>query len=264
MRDVTVRMLRRQRMLAVGAIGYGLGWAVVGRVTGDAGLATFVPALVLLAGSAVVIFRGPSRERMRIDPAVPAMYAPARGPASFPVFALAWLAFQLVHYGGRWERDLFWWTMVTVSTALMVVLAVDLWRRVPLIALTPDGITSGGPRAEVFVPWSALAAGQPGEATAPSPTLLLPLSHPQTAELSTLALPLARPELVRRRGRRWRGRSRWWRGRPHETLVLHEVDAAPEFLAVAVRYYLDHPEHRAGLGTVEEFARLPRALGGHG
>lgn len=228
------------------AVGLGLAWGVAVLVTDHHGLVTFVPMLVLLLASGMALFRGPSRERLRVDPAVPAMYAPARGPARFQTFALAWLPFQLVTYADRWGPDLFWWALLVGSVVIVVLVSVDLWRRVPLIEVTPDGIGSGGPYRSVFVPWSALATGQPLGAT---------------AEMSTLSLRLARPELVERGGWRWRGRP-WDRRR--ETLVLHEVDAAPEFLAAAIRHYLDHPEHRPFLGTTEEFARLPRSSGGGG
>ncbi|XTZ14039.1 hypothetical protein ACQSSU_21335 [Micromonospora echinospora] len=119
---------------------------------------------------------------------------------------------------------------------MIVFVVVDRWRQVPMVDLSPEGVGFGRPRRAFFVPWSALAAGQP----------ILP-----TAQSRPLRLVLARPELEG--GRRRTDR---------ELLPTHDVDVASDLLAAAIRHHLDHPAHRPAIGTVAEHARLRRALGG--
>ncbi|OZV75000.1 hypothetical protein CA850_29560 [Micromonospora echinospora] len=240
MHAVITRALRRQRITVVGAVVLGLAWGLLVRARSDDGLLTVVPMLLLLVGSGVVLFRGPSRAALRVDPDAVVTYAPPRAPAPFAAFAVAWLCFQLVRYGGERELGLFRWLLVVGSMALVVFVVVDRWRQVPMVDLSPEGVGFGRPRRTFFVPWSALAAGQP----------ILP-----TAQSRALRLVLARPELVSREGGRRRRTDR-------ELLPTHDVDVAPDFLAAAIRHYLDHPAHRPAIGTVAEHARLCRALSG--
>ncbi|MET7468373.1 hypothetical protein ACFYON_12610 [Micromonospora sp. NPDC005686] len=51
-------------------------------------------------------------------------------------------------------------------------------------------------------------------------------------------------------------------GRDGTTVAVREVGAAPALIAGAIRHYLTHPEHRAAIGTREEYARLRRTLAG--
>ncbi len=239
MHPVIARALRRQRITVVGAVVLGLAWGLLVRARGDDGLLTAVPMLLLLVGSGVVLFRGPSRAALRVAPDAVVTYAPPRTPAPFAAFAVAWLCFQTVRYGGAPELGPFRWLLLVGSLAVMAFMLVDRWRQVPTVELSPEGVGFGRPRRAFFVPWSALAAGQP----------ILP-----TAQSRTLRLVLARPELVSRAS----GRRRTDR----ELLPTQDVDVAPEFLAAAIRHYLDHPAHRPAIGTVAEHARLCRVLGG--
>ncbi|MFE0589574.1 hypothetical protein [Micromonospora echinospora] len=240
MHPVITRALRRQRITMVGAVVLGLAWGFLVRARSDDALLTVVPMVLLLVGSGVVLFRGPSRAALRVAPEAVVAYAPPRAPAPFAAYAVAWLCFQLVHYGGQRELGLLRWPLAVGSVALIVFVLVDRWRQVPTVELSPEGVGFGRPRRAFFVPWSALAAGQP----------ILP-----TAQSRTLRLVLARPELVSREGGRRRRTDR-------ELLPTQDVDVAPEFLAAAIRHYLDHPAHRPAIGTVAEHARLGQVIGG--
>lgn len=84
----------------------------------------------------------------------------------------------------------------------------------------------------VEVPWEALAPSQPARPNLRS---------------KSLTLSYARPDLVRLRGLVWSLR----------TDTVHSW-----FIADAIRYYLDHPEHRAAIGTPAEYDRLQQTLRG--
>ncbi|MFV2112788.1 hypothetical protein ACFHW0_10695 [Micromonospora sp. LOL_025] len=119
------------------------------------------------------------------------------------------------------------------------MLAVALWRRVPEFVLTPAGITAGDPLRHVHVPWEALEPAAP-------------VRRPQ---VGSLRLPVRSPGLIRRGGvvRRRQVDVETW-----------ALDVAPDLLAGAVTHYTVHPEHRAAIGTPQEYARLRRALAGGG
>jgi hypothetical protein len=82
------------------------------------------------------------------------------------------------------------------------------------------------------VPWETLAPGQPGRRELRSKRLIL---------------SYARLDLVRRRRLVWSLRT----DNVHSWLI-----------ADAIRYYVDHPEHRAAIGTPAEYDRLQRTLHG--
>lgn len=247
--EMVERALRRQRAAVLVAVVFGIGYGLtLGRA--DDGLLLFPFVLLLLVGGGISVFRRPGRERLAVDPTVPAMYAPPRRLVPFRAYAVAWLVAQVVDHVVRWEeQDRLWWPLLVGSVVLAALLTVDLWRQVPMVTFTPQGIGTDGPRQTVFVPWSALAVDE---------LVLAP------DEGRALRLPLARPELVERRGRWW-WPARWSvRSRPTFVFPAHEVASAPEYLAGTVRHYLARPEHRPAIGTVEEYARLPRACGGGG
>ena len=126
-----------------------------------------------------------------------------------------------------------------VAGLAMTVLGLILWRRVPGVELTPDGIAHRRTERQWFVPWAALdPAG--------------PVGFPR--EPGILALPIVRPELVTSSGL----------GRRGGLVVVRDVDTAPTEIAGAIRHYLTHPEARAAIGTAEEYTRLRAALGGGG
>jgi hypothetical protein len=123
-----------------------------------------------------------------------------------------------------------------VLSGLVVVLSavtvVAVWRGVG-VQLRPDGLVDRTPFGTLVVPWAALAPGYP-------------LPVPPAA--SRLTLTYVGHELVRRRG-----------------LVLFRrlvqtgnIDTM--FLVHAIRYYLDHPEHRPFIGTQAEYDDLLQAI----
>jgi hypothetical protein len=127
---------------------------------------------------------------------------------------------------------------VFVLAGLVVVLSavtvVAVWRGVG-VQLRPDGLVDRTPLGTLVVPGEALAPGYP-------------LPVPPAA--SHLTLTYARPELVRRRGlvvfRR----------------LVQTSNVDTMFLVHAIRYYLDHPQHRPLIGTQAEYDDLLPAVSG--
>lgn len=125
--------------------------------------------------------------------------------------------------------------LMCLLTAVVVAVA---WRGVGM-ELTPAGLGWRLPLLYRFVPWTALAPGGP------------PRPRPGAR---TLRLVVARPELVVQRG--------WLRtaGSRREPVVDLRVDTHPWLVADAIRWYVDHPDDRAGIGTAEGHERLIAAL----
>jgi hypothetical protein len=96
------------------------------------------------------------------------------------------------------------------------------------VTLRPDGIRADKLTGGIFVPWEALAQGQPDPGAQPR----------------SLTLAYARPELVRTTG---------YVPAPAD-LEFEGVDAA--FLAAAIRSYTHHREVRHAIGTEAEQERL--------
>ncbi|MFG3699490.1 hypothetical protein ACGF5C_16430 [Micromonospora sp. NPDC047620] len=241
MREAITLALRRQRATAAVAAVLGLLWGVLAgwtaRTGGPAALLTLLPVLAL-AWSLLPIFGRPSTTELRVDERDRAFFVPPRRRPSFRCVILGFLAYQIVYHPVA-ARDEFWWVYPSIAGPLAVVMAVALWRRVPEVALTPAGITAGDPLRHVHVPWEALDPAAP--------------VRPPRA--GSLQLPVRSPGLVRRGGiirRRQVGVENW------------DLDVAPGLLAAAVTHYVAHPEHRAAIGTPEEYARLRRVLGGGG
>ncbi|QGN45576.1 hypothetical protein ACN26Y_04430 [Micromonospora sp. WMMD558] len=238
MREIIDAALRRQRRAATGAVILGALLGLLCLLWKDDParlLPTAAPLAALFAYYG--FFRRPSRAGLRQAPDRSAFYAPPRGAVTFVSVFLAWLPFQLAWYGSRWERDAFGWMFLLGSVAAIAVFGHRQWTRLPMLRITPDGVASDGPQRAMVVPWSALD----------------PLGPPPATEHdSELRLPLARPEQATRRRRR----------RAEERVWLRDLDVAPPHLAAAINHYLRHPEHRAAIGTPEEYARLRRALGG--
>ncbi|MER7457253.1 hypothetical protein [Micromonospora sp. NPDC126480] len=235
MREIMTGALRRQRRAAATALLLGVLLGVLTLVL--EGRATGLPvATVGLLVAYYGFVRRPSRAHLRQAPDGSGFYAPPQRFVTFHSVLLIWLPFQLIWYG-RWERDVFWWLFLATSLTVTGVVAHRQWTRLPMLRITADGVASDGPLRAVSVPWSALD----------------PLGPPPVKEHDTaLRLPLARPHEVVGRGRR-RAEARVW---------LRDLDVAPPLLAAAVTHYVRHPEHRAAIGTPEEYDRLRRALGG--
>jgi hypothetical protein len=101
------------------------------------------------------------------------------------------------------------------------------------VQLRRAGLVVTRPFGALVVPWEALALGHP---------------LPVAPKASRLPLTYARPGLVRGRGltfdRRW--------------IYVPHIHAG--FLADAIRNYVNHPQHRAAIGTQAEHDRLRHAL----
>ncbi|MFI7575028.1 hypothetical protein [Micromonospora sp. NPDC049497] len=242
MRETIERALRRQRVVVVVAVVAGVLWGVLGTLADRGATGAFValaPILLWLGYWGHELFRSPSRTGLRVAPEQSAFFAPPRWPVTLPVVMTAWLPLQLVTYSARWGRDAFWWFLLVVTAVAVAIVVREQWLRLPLVEITPDGVGYGWPRRTVFVPWAAMDRDGPLWATQGD---------------TFLRLPLVRPDLVRR--------SRLARRRAEQRFRVRNVDVAPVFLAAAVRHYARHPEHRTGIGTREEYARLCRTLTG--
>jgi hypothetical protein len=122
---------------------------------------------------------------------------------------------------------------VLAAVAILVIVAAVFQGR-PRIDLTADGIEIRETLGRRTVPWAALMPGTP--ARQPS--------------ARRMVLTVTRPELVRRRGL------------VRRALVLELVwlRVQPWFLTDVLRWYVDHPQERAALGTEAGNERLCRAL----
>ncbi|MEV8513255.1 hypothetical protein [Dactylosporangium sp. NPDC051484] len=115
------------------------------------------------------------------------------------------------------------WAILVLNASAMVLLLFRMIRSGPLV-ITPAGIAIDGGRS--FVPWAALTAG------------------PESPQWT-----LIHPELVRGRPIK--------RFQPGQVVAL---DVSLWFLFRSIHSYLDHPEHRPAIGTIEELDRLRGAL----
>ncbi len=121
--------------------------------------------------------------------------------------------------------------LVTASVACGTIFAVMIWCGMPTLELRAEGIRMSGPGG-TDIPWEALAPGFP--------------RHPAVSS-RTLALTVARPDLMPARMRRSPVLPLGW-------------DTHPQLVAAAIRWYVDHPEDRARIGTQAEHDRLVAAL----
>ncbi|MEU8070341.1 hypothetical protein [Micromonospora sp. NPDC048169] len=118
--------------------------------------------------------------------------------------------------------------------ALIALLVATAWRG-HSVRLSPDGVRTMGLLGSRMIPWEA------------GPRVEGPSNDTQ----STLRLPLtiANPALVRRRG---------LVGRP----AIPVDGVQPGFLASVIDHYVAHPDHRATIGTPDEYRRLVTDLRG--
>ncbi|MEU4779847.1 hypothetical protein [Micromonospora sp. NPDC023633] len=242
MRETIARALRRQRVTAVVALTVGVLWGVAAGWARDTGgpaaLLTLLPLLALL-WSLMRMFGRPGAAELRVDERERAFFGPPRGRTSYRCILLAFLAYTTT-YQLTSEQDGVWWLYPSLTGPFAVLLSTVLWRRVPTVALTPAGITAGDPLRHTSVPWEALDPTAPGGSPRQS---------------GFLRLPVRSRDLVRQRG---------LASRRNIVVETGELDVAPELLAGAIRHYATHPEHRAAIGTPQEYARLRRALAGGG
>jgi hypothetical protein len=119
-----------------------------------------------------------------------------------------------------------------VGTFWVAALAFALIDR-PQVHLSPDGFTILRLRLTTSIAWNELAPGGP-----PTPAKRFPRVLKVYRDL---------PPVV-------------GRFPPREDIPAGLLHIEPAFLAAAVRHYVEHPEHRAGIGTAEELTRLKAAL----
>jgi hypothetical protein len=122
-----------------------------------------------------------------------------------------------------------WFRTVVMVGAIFGVAAWALWRG-PRVELRPGGLLVRTLRTH-NVRWEALLASGPPA----------PVEKPRQISLLVRRQPPEYGAYVVRILHRWLA-----------------VDAG--FLAGAIRHYVDHPEHRADIGTPAEFDRLCDAL----
>jgi hypothetical protein len=135
---------------------------------------------------------------------------------------------------------------LTVPLAVVLIVVVGGawtvgWH--PVIELTPSGLRWDARLFRRDIPWEALAPGGP---------------HRPSLHARQLALMTQRPELVTQRG------IGLGAGTTRMPLLGLQMRIHPVFLADAIRWYADHPEHRAAIGTQTEHNRLVAALTGAG
>ncbi|WP_433389650.1 hypothetical protein [Micromonospora sp. KLBMP9576] len=241
MRETIDGAVRRQRVAVAVAVVVGLLWGAVAasaRTSGPVALLTLVPIAVLLWATFRVFSRHGAGE-LRADEPERAFFAPPPNRASYLWLLLSFLTYTTA-YQLMVEREGMWWLYPVLSGPCALVLSIALWRRVSTVALTPDGIAAEGPLRQLWVPWEALDPAVAGA------------SYRHSGQLR---LPVRKWDLVRLRGIA-----------PRRSAIVEtaELDVTPGLLAGAVAHYAAHPEHRAAIGTPQEYARLGQALAGEG
>ncbi|MEU5528318.1 hypothetical protein ABZ744_15365 [Micromonospora chersina] len=194
------------------------------------GNATFVVG-VLASALAALAWRRSQPAALSVKPEIRAFATePSASQISMAV-GLMFLASLLLGTGHLAGEGLF----MVLPFLLLVAVGLHFsgsWRGVA-VELRPDGVHQRDITGSLTVPWEALAPGRP--------------SRP-AARAATLALTCAQPDLVRRRGILPLGRR------------LRIDNVHPWFIADAIRYYVDHPQHRAAIGEPAEYQRLWHAL----
>lgn len=130
--------------------------------------------------------------------------------------------------------------LTVLAAVVIVVLVAAVFNGRPRIDLTPAGIEIRETFGRRTVPWAALAPGTPARQPFPR----------------KVVLTVTRPELVQRRGL-VRGSA------AAPVLDLAWLNVQPWFLADVLRWYVDHPQERAALGTEAGNERLCQALPMH-
>ncbi|MET7963139.1 hypothetical protein [Micromonospora zamorensis] len=195
------------------------------------------PPLLILALAALVlaiIVLGVRPTNFVVRPEIPAFVAPV--PAWVVFLAIACLGptsgsigavVRATRQGDVWPFDVVFAIAWFLLAALMTVGA---WRGHG-VRLHPRDVRQTWTLGSLAAPWEALRALQiPPAAAAAGP--------------SWLRMRLAEPHLVRRRGVPW----------SLGVLRTDNVDAG--FLDAVIEHYVDHPEHRAAIGSQAEHERL--------
>jgi hypothetical protein len=226
----------------------GLPWPVWDHALG---LAPFPVALLVMVPVALSQ-RGAWRRPARLVEAGPGRRRVPAGPAYgwFVVGQVLLFTALTVSLG----RDLYWnpeapaavrWLLLpgmallaALWLLLVTVSVMAVFRGRPRVDLTPAGVEIHEPFGRQSVPWEAMAPGTPV----------------RQGSGSTLGLRVVRPELVERRGLVFSSARA-------PQVMLAWLPVHPWFLADVLRFYADHPEERATLGTPAGDERLRGALG---
>lgn len=227
---VTVRYRRLILTLSL-VLGVGLAW---GRRLSDWLELILLIATFLAGVLSVLALRRSRPAALLVKPEVRAFATEPGASQILMAVTLMFLASQLLVTGhlGEVAEGLFMVLPVLLLVAVGVQVASG-WRGVS-VELRPDGVCQRDVTGSLMVPWEALAPGHPFQ---------------PAVGVATLALAYAQPDLVRRRGILPLGRRR---------LRIDNVHAW--FIADAIRYYVDHPQHRAAIGEPAEYQRLWHAL----
>ncbi|MGW2622023.1 hypothetical protein [Micromonospora taraxaci] len=175
-----------------------------------------------------------------VQPQTPAFVAP--GPAWTVFFAVGYLGPASPHVGGllRASRSGTLSTFDVVFDVLWVgltVLVVTWAWRGHWVRLHPSGVRQTWALGSATVPWEVVLAPQ-----APS----------AVGRRSWLRMRIIEPQLVR------------LRGIPPRRGLLRADNVDPGFLAAVIGHYVDHPEHRAAIGSHTEYERLLAELPARG
>ena len=238
MQQIIGAALRRQRRATVIAVTVGLATALLIAWADAAGyglgLLDFVPLLIFAGAVLYQLSWRPSAAGLRVDESVRAFFAP---PASigFNPFVVGYLVYQYVR--SVWLLSGLGVWLLAAGSVLIGLMVLMLWRRVPYVVLTPEGLVHCRHNGLWLIPWAAVDPSRP-------------VGLPHSGR--TVSVPVARPELITG------SRPRWWVG----VIAMRGLDVAPALLAGAVWYYLTNPQARPTIGTPAGYARLHAALGG--
>ena len=144
-----------------------------------------------------------------------------------------------VYRGDVIEAAVFGFVGLLISASAVV--AAIFAARGMTFRLTPDGIEQRLPLFRRLIPWAALAPG------GPPPPRAKPV-------INAIELAVTDPSLIQQSG------GVLGAGTPQRPYVPHHTPVHPWLLAGAIRWYAEHPEHRAAIGTQAEHDRLIAAV----
>ncbi|MER7168040.1 PH domain-containing protein [Micromonospora sp. NPDC000207] len=206
--------------------------------------------LAVVAFGAVLLASGGGSARLGVVDLRPGVTALRAGPSRVAgwlcagqVLLVTAITTSLVDRS-RWDEGAAE-TILLIDLSLLVLLVavvvmaqvVGVFRSRPRVDLTPTGVEARDLLGSRVIPWAALAPGGP-----------LPPSG------RSVSLVVSRPDLVVQRGLMISPRRR---PRVNGDTLAVRVG----FLADVLRYYVDHPDERAGIGTPQGYLRLRRTLG---